>query len=79
MVPCNNNPQVSKQALERQVMDLCLTQQLVNPGSGEKQAFVAPLSLSNWVKVDMPLSEAHANCSGHKNKLFSIWFEHASL
>lgn len=26
------------------------------------------LSLSNWVKEDVPLSAARANCSGHKNK-----------
>lgn len=60
-------------------MDLYIVQQLVNLGRGEKQAFVAPLCLSNWVKVDVPLSVVHANCSGHKNKLFSVWGEHASL
>lgn len=45
-------------------------------GLGE---FVAPPLLSNWVKADVPLSEAHANCSGHKNKMFSICSKGASL
>lgn len=46
---------------------------------GESVAFVAPLSLSNWVKVDVPLSEPLANCSGRENKLFSVWFDCAAL
>lgn len=45
-------------------MDSYLIQQLVNPGGGE----AAHLSLSNWVKVDVPLSESHANCSGHNKQ-----------
>lgn len=35
--------------------------------------FVGPLFITNWVKVDEPLSEPPGNCSGHKNKLFGIW------
>lgn len=57
-----------------------LIQQLVNPGrGGGGGTFVAPLCLSNWVKVDVALSEANANCYGHKDKLFSVWFLCASL
>lgn len=84
VVQCNNSPQVSKQALGT-VDDGFISHTTAGEsgrgggGEGGGGTFVAPLSLSNWVKVDVPLSETHTNCSGHKNKLFSIWFERASL